>query len=67
MQEFLAQMPGVRRPTVSIAAGMLQQAGMIRYVRGRIRVLDRERLQSAACECYALIRREYERLVGSAG
>jgi Mn-dependent DtxR family transcriptional regulator len=64
-QEFLAQMLGVRRPTVSIAAGMLQQAGLIQYVRGRMRVLDRERLEAASCECYGIIRREYERLVGA--
>jgi CRP-like cAMP-binding protein len=66
-QEFLAQMLGVRRPTVSIAAGMLQQAGLIQYVRGRMRVLDRERLEAASCECYGIIRREYERLVGASG
>jgi CRP-like cAMP-binding protein len=66
-QEFLAQMLGVRRPTVSIAAGMLQQAGLIRYVRGQMRILDRERLEAASCECYGIIRRGYERLVGAAG
>jgi CRP-like cAMP-binding protein len=66
-QEFLAQMLGVRRPTVSIAAGMLQQAGMIQYVRGSMRILDRERLEGASCECYGVIRREYDRLVGPAG
>jgi CRP-like cAMP-binding protein len=66
-QEFLAQMLGVRRPTVSVAAGMLQQAGIIEYVRGRMRILDRERLEAASCECYGIIRREYDRLVGSDG
>jgi CRP-like cAMP-binding protein len=66
-QEFLAQMLGVRRPTVSIAAGMLQQAGIIEYMRGRIRILDRERLEAASCECYGVIRREYDRLVGGDG
>jgi CRP-like cAMP-binding protein len=66
-QEFLAQMLGVRRPTVSIAAGMLQQAGLIEYARGRMRILDRERLEAASCECYDIIRREYERLVGGDG
>jgi CRP-like cAMP-binding protein len=66
-QDFLAQMLGVRRPTVSVAAGMLQQAGIIEYVRGRMRVLDRERLEAASCECYGIIRREYDRLVGGDG
>jgi CRP-like cAMP-binding protein len=66
-QEFLAQMLGVRRPTVSITAGMLQQAGLIRYARGRMRVLNRESLEAASCECYGSIRREYERVIGSNG
>ena len=65
-QEFLAFMLGVRRASVTVAAGMLQQAGLIRYHRGRITVLDRERLEAASCECYAVIRRRYERLLGSA-
>jgi CRP-like cAMP-binding protein len=64
-QEFLAQMLGVRRPTVSIAAGMLQRAGLIDYVRGIITVTDRARLEAAACECYRRIRDEHERLLGS--
>ena len=62
-QEFLAQMLGVRRATVSIAAGMLQKAALIRYNRGVIHVLDRERLEEASCECYAVVRREFERLL----
>jgi CRP-like cAMP-binding protein len=66
-QEFLGQMLGVRRPTVSLAAGMLQKAGLIHYVRGEITVLDRPGLEAAACECYAIIRGEFERLVGTAG
>ena len=66
-QEFIAQMLGVRRPTVSIAAGILAQAGLISYVRGRITILDRDGLEEAACECYQIIRNEFERLVGSAG
>ncbi|HEX5274274.1 MAG TPA: Crp/Fnr family transcriptional regulator [Candidatus Rubrimentiphilum sp.] len=51
-QEFLAMMLGVHRPAVSIAAGALQQAGFIRYRRGRLTVVDREGLESASCECY---------------
>lgn len=62
-QEFLAQMLGVRRASVNTAAGMLQRAGYIAYSRGRIRVLDRSGLEGSACECYGIIRNEYERLV----
>ena len=62
-QEFLAQMLGVRRASVNTAAGMLQRAGYIAYTRGRIRVLDRNGLEGSACECYQIIRDEYERLV----
>ncbi len=66
-QEFLGQMLGVRRPTVSLAAGMLAKAGLIHYVRGQITVLDRAGLEGVACECYRAIRDEYERLVGVPG
>jgi CRP-like cAMP-binding protein len=62
-QEFLAYMLGARRPSVTTAAAMLQRAGYITYHRGVIDVLDREGLESAACECYALIRDEYRRLL----
>ncbi|MFN2608298.1 MAG: Crp/Fnr family transcriptional regulator [Acidimicrobiales bacterium] len=62
-QEFLAQMLSVRRATVNTAASMLQRAGYITYSRGRIRVLDRVGLEGAACDCYGIIRQEYERLV----
>jgi CRP-like cAMP-binding protein len=65
-QEFLAEMLGVRRPSVSIAASILQRAGFIRYSRGRIEIVDRAGLESAACECYGVIAREYERLIGRA-
>lgn len=59
-QEFIAAMLGVHRPTLSIAAGMLQKAGYIEYSRGRMRILDPEGLRASACECYAII----EDLVG---
>jgi len=64
-QEFLAEMLGVRRPSVSVAASILQRAGFIRYSRGRVTIVDRAGLESAACECYAVIAREYERLIGA--
>jgi len=56
-------MLGVRRSTVTVVAGMLQQAGLIRYSRGLIEVLDRERLEEASCECYGMVRAEFERLL----
>jgi CRP-like cAMP-binding protein len=63
-QEFLAQMLGVRRPTVTVVAGMLQKAGLIQYQRGRMTVLDREGLEAASCGCYAVVKRGYDRLLG---
>lgn len=62
-QEFLAQMLAVRRPTVTVVAGTLQQRKLIQYRRGRIRILDREALERGACECYHVVRREFERLL----
>ena len=59
-QEFLGQMLGVRRPTVSLVGGTLQKAGLIEYSRGRIRIVDRARLEEASCECYAFIRDQFE-------
>jgi CRP-like cAMP-binding protein len=63
-QEFLAQMLGVRRPSVTVVAGMLQKAGLIRYSRGRITVLDRAGLEAGSCECYEAVRRDYEQVMG---
>jgi CRP-like cAMP-binding protein len=62
--EFLAMMLGVQRPTVSVVAGTLQQAGLISYTHGRVRVLNREGLEAAACECYPLIRAHFDSLLG---
>ncbi len=53
--DFLAQMLGTGRPTVSVAAGVLQRGGMIEYMRGTIKILDRKKLEDAACECYRVI------------
>ena len=58
-QEFISQMLGTRRSGVTVAAGMLQQAGMIRYTRGKINILNREALKVTACECYLAIKNEY--------
>jgi CRP-like cAMP-binding protein len=64
-QEFLAQMLGVRRTSVSIVANTLQQAGFIRYRRGHIRVLNLDGLRESACECYETVRSLSDRLIGS--
>ena len=57
-------MLGVRRATVTEAAGTLQRQGLIRYRRGIISIVDRARLEAASCECYAIVRSEFERLLG---
>jgi CRP-like cAMP-binding protein len=60
--EFLAMMLGSTRPTVTVVAGVLQKAGLIRYKHARITIVDREGLEAASCECYATIRAEFSRL-----
>ena len=64
-QEFLATMLGVRRAGVTESAHKLQAEGLIRYSRGFVQIVDRPRLEAAACECYHVVRREYERLFGA--
>lgn len=59
-QEFLAQMLGVRRPTVSQVASRLQDAGLVRYARGDMRILDRSGLEKTACNCYGIVRAEFD-------
>ena len=63
--EFLAIMLGANRPSVSLAAAVLKQAGLIHYQRGRMTILDRAGLEDVACDCYALITAEYERSTGA--
>lgn len=61
--EFLGMMLGVRRAGITVAAGLLQKAGFIRYERGHITITDRPGLESATCECYGIQRRAYERSI----
>ena len=63
-QQFLAQMLGVRRPTVSEIASRLQEAGLIRYTRGIVTIADRPGLQRTTCDCYRIVKAEFERLTG---
>lgn len=62
-QELLSNMLGVRREGVTEAAGKLQRAGLIQYSRGRITILDRHALEERVCECYGVVKKEYERLL----
>ena len=62
-QELIANMLGVRREGVTEAAGKLQAAGLIHYSRGHIKVLERARLEQRVCECYAVVKKEYDRLL----
>jgi Crp-like helix-turn-helix domain len=65
-QEFLSHMLGVRRTSVSVEAHAVQQAGLIRYRRGNIKILNRDGLEDCACECYSVIRAETDKLMGAA-
>lgn len=64
-QELIANMLGGRRETVTVAAGHLQEAGLIHYCRGRIRILSRSGLEASACECYHIVEAEFDRLLGT--
>ena len=66
-QELIANMLGVRREGVTEAAGHLQTAGLIHYSRGHITVLDRPKLEKRVCECYAVVKRETDRLLSRQG
>jgi hypothetical protein len=63
-QEFLAMMLGVQRTGVTVAAGALQRAGLIRYRRGNVTILDRCGLERQSCECYGVSKKEFDRLLG---
>jgi CRP-like cAMP-binding protein len=63
-QEFISNMLGGRRESVTVAAGRLQDAGLINYSRGHITVLDRPGLEATVCECYRVVQNEFERLFG---
>jgi len=62
--EFLSELLGVRRQTISLTAGTLQRAGLVTYRRGLLRVLDREGLEDASCECYTVLKQLYDRIMG---
>ncbi|MDQ9170438.1 Crp/Fnr family transcriptional regulator [Oxalobacteraceae bacterium R-40] len=63
-QEYIATMLGVHRPSVTLAANTLQRAGIIQYQRGKVRVLDREQLEAVSCECYGIVRKQFQRMLG---
>jgi CRP-like cAMP-binding protein len=63
-QDLIADMLGVRREGVTVAAGHLQEARAISYVRGHIKILDRQRLEETVCECYRVVKDEFDRLLG---
>jgi CRP-like cAMP-binding protein len=63
-QELIADMLGVRREGVTVAAGRLQDEGAISYVRGHIKVIDRGKLETISCECYRVVKDEFDRLLG---
>jgi CRP-like cAMP-binding protein len=64
-QEFMAMMLGVHQPSITITAGILQRAGLIRYSSGRVTILDCLSLEAASCECYASVQRRFSALLGT--
>src|SRR5260370_18845132 len=65
--EFLSHMLGAERPSVTVAAGVLQKTGAVTYKRGEVRILDRAKLERASCECYGIVRRATERPIWASG
>lgn len=66
-QDFIAMMLGVHRPSITVTAGILQRAGLIRYASGLVTVLDRAALEDASCECYGAVRRRFANVLGTTG
>jgi CRP-like cAMP-binding protein len=64
-QQFIANMLGERRESVTVAAGCLQDAGLIQYARGHIKIINRKGLEAAVCECYPIVKTEFDRLLGT--
>jgi Mn-dependent DtxR family transcriptional regulator len=64
-QECIADMLGVHRPSVSLVASAFQQAGLIRYSRGRMSILNRQGLDELACECYGIVSQQVKHLLGT--
>ena len=64
-QEYLAEMLGVRRTSVTAVAHTLQEAGLIKYARGKIQIVNAKKLQESACECYGSVKAHYQRLIGT--
>jgi len=63
-QEFLALMLCVQRPSITVIARILQQAGLIRYIQGKVTVVDRDGLEATACACYQTVRERYDQILG---
>lgn len=61
--EFISHMLGVRRPSISVVAAILQKAELIRYSRGKMTILDRKGLEAGTCECYAILKEDFDRLL----
>jgi CRP-like cAMP-binding protein len=64
-QEFISNMLGGRRESVTVVAGRLQDSGLIRYARGHITIWDRRGLEATVCECYQIVKTEFDRLLGT--
>ena len=62
-QDFISMMLGVHRPSITVTAGILQRAGLIRYIAGRITILNRASLEASACECYAAVRKRSDAIL----